>query len=83
MVTNETPVGAVYRGFSIIYIGGGFELHEEGSKKETHQCADDEATKRYKSMKRIDDILRFRRNEVDASIERVDAQVKATRDSGV
>ena len=22
MVTNETPVGAVYRGFSIIYIGG-------------------------------------------------------------
>jgi len=74
---------AKYRGFEIKYLGGGFQLFEGGFRKETHACADDEATKRYKSMQRIDAIHRHRRQEDDRSIERVDAQVRATRDMGV
>ena len=74
---------AKYRGFDIKYLGGGFQLYEGDSLKETHSCADDEATKRYKSMQRIDAIHRHRRREDDRSIERVDAQVKATRNMGV
>ena len=74
---------AKYRGFDIKYLGGGFHLYEGDSLKETHSCADDEATKRYKSMQRIDAIHRHRRQEDDRSIERVDAQVRATRDMGV
>ena len=74
---------AKYRGFDIKYIGGGFKLYEGDSLKETHSCQDDTATKRYKSMQRIDAIHRHRRQEDDKSIERVDAQVRATRDMGV
>ena len=74
---------AKYRGFDIKYLGFGFELYEGDSLKETHQCQDDEAIKRYKSMQRIDAIHRHRRQEDDRSIERVDAQVRATRDMGV
>lgn len=76
-------MNAKYRGYEIKYIGGGFELYEGGFRKETHSCTDDEATKRYKSMQRIDAIHRHRRLEDDANIQRVDAQVKAARDMGV
>jgi len=76
-------MNAKYRGFEIKYIGSGFELYEGGFRIETHACADDEPTKRYKSMQRIDAIYRHRRQEDEANIQRVDAQVKATRDSGV
>ena len=74
---------AKYRGFEIKYLGGGFQLFEGGFVKETHSCLDDTATKRYKSMQRIDAIHRHHRQEDDRSIERVDAQVRATRDMGV
>jgi hypothetical protein len=76
-------MNAKYRGFEIKYLGGGFKLFEGGFLKETHSCQDDAAIKRYKSMQRIDAIHRHRRQEDDKSIERVDAQVKATRDMGV
>ena len=76
-------MNARYRGFDIKYLGFGFELYEGDSLKENHQCQDDEDIKRYKSMQRIDAIHRHRRQEDDRSIERVDAQVRATRDMGV
>jgi len=76
-------MNAKYRGFEIKYLGGGFKLFEGGFLKETHSCQDDAAIKRYKSMQRIDAIHRHRRQEDDKSIERVDAQVRATRDMGV
>ena len=50
---------AKYRGFEIKYLGGGFQLFEGGFLKETHSCQDDTATKRYKSMQRIDAIHRL------------------------
>ena len=74
---------ARYRGFDIEYVDNGYQLHEDGYCKETHTCIGDDVTKRYKAMERIDAIHRHRRLEIDANIQRVDAQVKATRDSGV
>ena len=71
-----------YRGYDIKYIGGGFELYEGGFKKETHACLDTDEDKRFRSRKRVDDILRHRTLEDNRNIQRVDAQVKLARDNG-
>ena len=71
-----------YRGFDIKYIGGGFQLYEGDFLKETHACLDTDEDKRFRSRKRVDDILRQRRLEDDKNIQRVDAQVKLARDNG-
>jgi len=71
-----------YRGFGIKYIGGGFQLYEGDFLKETHSCLDIDDDKRLRSRKRVDDILRHRKLEDDAGIQRVDAQVKLARDNG-
>ena len=71
-----------YRGFDIKYIGGGFQLYEGDFLKETHSCLDNDDDKRLRSRKRVDDILRHRKLEDDASIQRVDSQVKLARDNG-
>ena len=71
-----------YRGFDIKYIGGGFQLYEGDFLKETHACLDTDEDKRYRSRKRVDDILRQRRLQDDKNIQRVDAQVKLARDNG-
>ena len=71
-----------YRGYDIKYIGGGFELYEGDFRKETHACLDTDEDKRYRSRKRVDDILRQRTLEDDRNIQRVDAQVKLARDNG-
>ena len=71
-----------YRGFDIKYIGGGFQLYEGDFLKETHACLDTDEDKRYRSRKRVDDILRQRTLEDDRNIQRVDAQVKLARDNG-
>ena len=71
-----------YRGYNIKYIGGGFELYEGGFKKETHACLDTDEDKRFRSRKRVDDILRHRTLEDSRNIQRVDAQVKLARDNG-
>ena len=71
-----------YRGYDIKYIGGGFQLYEGDFLKETHACLDTDEDKRYRSRKRVDDILRQRTLEDDRNIQRVDAQVKLARDNG-
>ena len=71
-----------YRGYDIKYIGGGFQLYEGDFLKETHACLDTNEDKRYRSRKRVDDILRQRTLEDDRNIQRVDAQVKLARDNG-
>lgn len=71
-----------YRGYEIKYIGGGFQLYEGDFLKETHACLDTDEDKRFRSRKRVDDILRQRRLEDDKNIQRVDAQVKLARDNG-
>ena len=71
-----------YRGYEIKYIGGGFQLYEGDFLKETHACLDTDEDKRYRSRKRVDDILRQRTLEDDRNIQRVDAQVKLARDNG-
>ena len=71
-----------YRGYEIKYIGGGFQLYEGDFLKETHACLDTDEDKRFRSRKRVDDILRQRILEDDKNIQRVDAQVKLARDNG-
>ena len=71
-----------YRGYDIKYIGGGFQLYEGDFLKETHACLDTDEDKRYRSRKRVDDILRQHTLEDDRNIQRVDAQVKLARDNG-
>ena len=71
-----------YRGYEIKYIGGGFQLYEGDFLKETHACLDTDEDKRFRSRKRVDDILRQRILEDDRNIQRVDAQVKLARDNG-
>ncbi len=71
-----------YRGYEIKYIGGGFELWSGGFKIETHQTVDDAATKRYKAMEAIDKKFKDENKDIQANIQRVDAQTKNTRDNG-
>ena len=49
---------------------------------ETHQTADDNNIKLQKARNAIDSKYREIRKDVDANIQRVDAQVKMARDNG-
>ena len=67
-----------YRGF----IGGGYQLYLDDQLVETHQTADDNNIKLQKARNAIDSKYREIRKDVDANIQRVDAQVKMARDNG-
>ena len=71
-----------YRGYGIQFIGGGFQLYLDDQLIETHQTADDDNIKLQKARNAIDSKYREIRKDVDANIQRVDAQVKMARDNG-
>ena len=74
---------AKYRGYYVNYCTYGVDIHTgDDVVIESHNCANDDATKRYTAMKAIDNLLRKEKEEQDANIQRVDAEVKLARNNG-
>ena len=71
-----------YRGYGIKLLGGGFQLYYDDKLEGTYQTCYDDKVNLQKAKNTIDSKYKEIHKDVEANIQRVDAQVKITRDSG-
>ena len=71
-----------YRGYGIKLLGGGFQLYYDNKLEGTYQTCYDDKENLQKAKNTIDSKYREIQKDVKVNIQRVDAQVKLTRDSG-
>lgn len=71
-----------YRGYSIKLLGGGFQLYYDNKLEGTYQTCYDDKENLQKAKNTIDSKYKEINKDVQVNIQRVDAQVKLTRDNG-
>ena len=71
-----------YRGYGIKLLGGGFQLYYDNKLEGTYSTCYDDKVNLQKAKNTIDSKYREIQKDVKVNIQRVDAQVKLTRDSG-
>jgi len=71
-----------YRGYGIKLLGGGFQLYYDDKLEGTYQTCYDDKVNLQKAKNTIDSKYKEIHKDVEVNIQRVDAQVKITRDSG-
>jgi len=71
-----------YRGYGIKLLGGGFQLYLDDKLEGTYQTCYDDKENLQQAKNTIDTKYREIQKDVEVNIQRVDAQVKITRDSG-
>ena len=71
-----------YRGYGIKLLGGGFQLYYDNKLEGTYQTCYDDKENLQKAKNTIDSKYKEINKDVELNIQRVDAQVKITRDSG-
>ena len=71
-----------YRGYGIKLLGGGFQLYYDDKLEGTYQTCYDDKENLQRAKNTIDSKYKEIHKDVKANIQRVDAQVKITRDSG-
>ena len=71
-----------YRGYGIKLLGGGFQLYYDNKLEGTYQTCYDDKENLQKAKNTIDSKYNEINKDVEANIQRVDAQVKLARDNG-
>ena len=71
-----------YRGYGIKLLGGGFQLYYDNKLEGTYQTCYDDKENLQKAKNTIDSKYKEINKDVQVNIQRVDAQVKLTRDNG-
>ena len=71
-----------YRGYGIKLLGGGFQLFLDDKLEGTYESSNDDKTNLQKAKNTIDSKYKEINIDVEANIQRVDAQVKLARDNG-
>ena len=71
-----------YRGYGIKLLGGGFQLYYDNKLEGTYQTCYDDKENLQKAKNTIDSKYKEINKDVEANIQRVDAQVKLARNNG-
>ena len=72
VITNR----AIYRGYDIYFTSVGFDIILVDALIHREKTDDDDASKKYKAMQKIDSMHRELQKQINTNIQRVDAQVK-------
>tara|TARA_R100000808_G_scaffold15623_1_gene35952 strand:- start:63 stop:473 length:411 start_codon:yes stop_codon:yes gene_type:complete len=72
VITNR----AIYRGYDIYFTSVGFDIILVDALIHREKTDEDDASKKYKAMQKIDSMHRELQKQINTNIQRVDAQVK-------
>ena len=72
VITNR----AIYRGYDVYFTSVGFDIILADALIHREKTDDDEASKKYKAMQKIDSMHRELQKQINTNIQRVDAQTK-------
>jgi hypothetical protein len=75
VITNR----AIYRGYDVYFTSVGFDIILADALIHREKTDDDDASKKYKAMQKIDNMHRELQKQIETNIQRVDAQVKIKR----
>ena len=67
---------AIYRGYDVYFTGEGFDIILADALIHREKTDDDDASKKYKAMQKIDSMHRELQKQINTNIQRVDAQTK-------
>jgi len=72
VITNR----AIYRGYDVYFTSVGFDIILADALIHREKTDDDDASKKYKAMQKIDSMHRELQKQINTNIQRVDAQTK-------
>ena len=72
VITNR----AIYRGYDVYFTSVGFDIILADALIHREKTDDDDASKKYKAMQKIDNMHRELQKQINTNIQRVDAQTK-------
>ena len=72
VITNR----AIYRGYDVYFTCVGFDIILADALIHREKTDDDDASKKYKAMQKIDSMHRELQKQINTNIQRVDAQTK-------
>ena len=72
VITNR----AIYRGYDVYFTSVGFYIILADALIHREKTDDDDASKKYKAMQKIDSMHRELQKQINTNIQRVDAQTK-------
>ena len=70
---------AIYRGYDVYFTAEGFDIILADALIHREKSDSDHAGKKYKAMEHIDNMHKKLQKQIEANIQRVDAQVKIKR----
>ena len=72
VITNR----AIYRGYDVYFTSVGFDIILADALIHREKTDDDDVSKKYKAMQKIDSMHRELQKQINTNIQRVDAQTK-------
>ena len=67
---------AIYRGYDVYFTGEGFDIILADALIHREKTDEDDESKKYKAMQKIDNMHRELQKQINTNIQRVDAQTK-------